>query len=84
MSWGHEVLKLYFKCPKNLISWNIRAPKYPFYNEELKLLVQTVHTYFLKQAWSVDSTRSLLNMILQRPKVLYGFGLKWELLFLMF
>ena len=41
---GHEVLKLHFKCSKNSISWNIMAPKYPFFNEELKCLVQNVHT----------------------------------------
>ena len=42
--WGHEVLKLYLKCSKNSMSWNIRTPKYPFFNEELKILVQNVHT----------------------------------------
>ena len=33
-----EVSKLYFKCSKNSISLNVRAPKYPFFNEELKIL----------------------------------------------
>ena len=47
---GHEVLKLYFKCSKNSISWNIRALKYPFFNKESKILVQIFHTWFLKQS----------------------------------
>ena len=36
---GHEVLKLYFKCSKNSISWNIRPPKYPFFNFGSKLFI---------------------------------------------
>ena len=42
--WGHEVLKLHFKYSKKSISWNIMAPKYPFFNEELNFLVQNVYT----------------------------------------
>ena len=47
---GHEVLKLYFKCSKDSISWNIRALKYPFFNKELKFLVQNFHSQFFKQS----------------------------------
>ena len=48
--WGHEVSKLYFKCSKNWISWNIRAPKAPVFNEALKFFVKTFDTWFLKQS----------------------------------
>ena len=41
---GHEVLKLYFKCSKISKSWNIRAPKKPFFNKELKFLVKNFQT----------------------------------------
>ena len=43
---GHEVLELHFKCSKNSISWNTRAPTYPFFNKELKFLVQNFYAFF--------------------------------------
>ena len=41
---------MYCKFSKNSISWNIRTPKYPFFNKELKFLVQNFHTQFFKQS----------------------------------
>ena len=48
--WGHEVLKLHFLGSKNSHSRNVRTPKYLFFNEEFKFLVQIFHTWFLKQS----------------------------------
>ena len=58
---GHEVLKLYFKWSKNSISWNISAPKYQFFNEELKFLVQNFLTKFLKQSIFEASEAQSIN-----------------------
>ena len=65
--WGHKVLKLYFMCTKNAISWNTRAPKYPFFNEELKILVQNF-SYLISEAvnfWGPAVMRFLLNSELE-------------------
>ena len=42
--WGHKVLKFYSKCSKNAISWNIRVPKYPLFNEEYFWSKLFIHT----------------------------------------
>ena len=42
--WGHEVLKLHFLGSKNSHSRNVRTPKYLFFNEEFKFMVQIFHT----------------------------------------
>ena len=60
---GHEVLKLYFKCSKNSISWNIKAPKYPFFNKKLTFLVQNfsilnfLSSQFLRLLWPWSNER---------------------------
>ena len=46
---------MYFKWSKNSISWNIRAPKYPFFNEELKIWSKL----FILNFWSSQFLRLL-------------------------
>ena len=80
---GHEVLKLYFKWSKNSISWNISAPKYQFFNEELKFLVQNFLTKFLKQSiFEASEARSIngvskLKLLLDIPNLYSLSNVPW-------
>ncbi len=56
---------------KKSISWNIRAPKYPFFNEELEFLVPTFQIQFWKKSIfeASEALQKWEGMILKKTRL---------------
>ena len=80
-SFTELLIQLYIKCSKNSFSWNIKAPKYPFFNDELKFLVQNFHSQFFKQSIfeASEAPKQWEGIISKKRRLFYWVSRNFEL-----